>query len=674
MGESTRGFSIENGVLKLVMMPGPDITVPDGVRSIGGSAFANHHKLRSVTLPDGVRSIESNAFYHCENLTEVRLPAGLRQIGSFAFYGCAALTRIDLPEGLKTVGCSAFAGCPNLKTVSFPGSLETVESDAFNGCAALAGVDLPEGLKKIGAKAFWKCSGLQTLTVPESLTVLGEKAFAGCSGLKELHLPESLTQIAKYGFDCCRGLYDKNGMLIVNRRLCGYNKREADYVSVPDDVIYIEPGIFGLLAHLEMSLRCPDRSAARQERGIEIKKPLLLSDGSTVSFRDENGTVVATVILAIADESPETQTAVRYAIRRGSDGFDFAGYDRCFAKLRKKGNKFRMAVTRLEQPYALSEKAEKVYTSYLENNISEVAVQLIRGNELKRLIWLCERMEPSAEALRELIDTSYTCNHAELTAWLLQYQYERSGGAYVDDLSLELTPPDGAQDPDAPENAQQPWSLRRGCNGLADRYRGAETEITFPAVIGRVQVRGIADMDDTVPENYKKLRSVVIPAGYEHIGARAFAGCEALEHVEVPATLNKVCSRAFADCRSLKQLFFRNSVTFSGSGIFSGAGIGTLILETSDSRKIPDDLFAGSRIDRLVVYGGRFLSLRYAFGYGYAYPTVIYCSERFDTMDPQNPGFRQNCKILPLTDFDETTLGSPMLRAILTIEKRRVGK
>jgi len=68
--------------------------IPDGVTTIGASAFSRCKELTSVTLPKSVTTIGVDAFFRCTGLTSLILPKSLTSFGYRAIYGCNSLKKI----------------------------------------------------------------------------------------------------------------------------------------------------------------------------------------------------------------------------------------------------------------------------------------------------------------------------------------------------------------------------------------------------------------------------------------------------------------------------------------------------------------------------------------------------------------------------------------------------
>ena len=122
----------KDGKTLLACPPGlATVTIPEGVASIGDSAFSGCSGLTSVTIPSSVTSIGSNAFYGCSSLTSVTIPEGVTSIGSYAFRGCDNLTSVRIPSSVTEIGYAAFVECPNLESVTFSGSPLSGYSDGW---------------------------------------------------------------------------------------------------------------------------------------------------------------------------------------------------------------------------------------------------------------------------------------------------------------------------------------------------------------------------------------------------------------------------------------------------------------------------------------------------------------------------------------------------------------
>lgn len=83
------GFVIVRDVLYEYFGESEEVTVPDGIRTIGCYCFSDDN-IKTITLPASVCKIEESAFYLCKNLQRVCIPDPGCEIDSDAFDGCSA--------------------------------------------------------------------------------------------------------------------------------------------------------------------------------------------------------------------------------------------------------------------------------------------------------------------------------------------------------------------------------------------------------------------------------------------------------------------------------------------------------------------------------------------------------------------------------------------------------
>ena len=230
-----------------------DVTIPNGVISIGVSAFSGCSNLASVTISDSVTAIGSSAFSNCRGLTSVTIGNSVTSIGNSAFSDCSGLTSVTIPDGVTIIGDNAFSSCSGLTSVVIPDSVTSIGGNAFVACSSLSSVVIPDSVTSIGSYAFYGCSDslFDTTTVPGVKLVDGwaveivndlsgalnltkvrgiaemlfenrfgitsvimgtgiksipDRAFSACSGLKSVIIPNSVTSIGSGAFGSCGGL------------------------------------------------------------------------------------------------------------------------------------------------------------------------------------------------------------------------------------------------------------------------------------------------------------------------------------------------------------------------------------------------------------------------------------------------------------------------------------
>ena len=67
-------------------------------------------------------------FFYCESLKEITIPDGVTSIGCDAFSCCESLKEITIPDSVTSIGNEAFSWCESLKEVIFKGkTLDEVE-------------------------------------------------------------------------------------------------------------------------------------------------------------------------------------------------------------------------------------------------------------------------------------------------------------------------------------------------------------------------------------------------------------------------------------------------------------------------------------------------------------------------------------------------------------------
>ena len=198
-----------------------------------------------------------------------------------------------------------------------------------------------------------------------------------------------------------------------------------------------------------MSVQCPVWPVKDPQNGHAYSDSIIVRSGSSIAFKDNDGNIVAKVILATADEDwMIVQNGISSIRCKPSGGFDFAAYDSMYYKLRHKRNQAVMALVRLRYPYALPEEMDKEYTAFVCEKCADLCKWLIDGklndlgmNDTEILSILEQKNAVNSDVIREVVAFAQEQGRNELVADLLAYQKKKFG---EEDIFASLKLPDDA--------------------------------------------------------------------------------------------------------------------------------------------------------------------------------------------------------------------------------------
>lgn len=222
------------------------VTIPNTVRQIYRSAFANCTNLSSVSFAGSplLKVIGNSAFYKCTSLTSFNIPSSVTHIYDYAFNQSGLTSTLTLPYSLTVIGnyvfCytditsvyipgsvyyignNPFADCPSITLIEVDS--ESRYFDSRNNCNAIIGNNPISGYQPtdnlfgdIDESADWiegyssfpdvLVSGCKNTVIPNTVETIGYNAFEGCTGLTgTISIPSSVVYICGYAFAYCTGL------------------------------------------------------------------------------------------------------------------------------------------------------------------------------------------------------------------------------------------------------------------------------------------------------------------------------------------------------------------------------------------------------------------------------------------------------------------------------------
>ena len=282
------------------------VKVPEGITTIGASAFWNNTFVEEIILPNSLKRLGGDCFYYCTNLKKVNIPSEVWIMGNNPFAGCPKLKLTNgslyfiledgilygrdkkdiiyypinkevkeyvVPNTVTCIGKHCFFNCDNLERIVIHENVVRFENNPFSGCTKLEVENHSPYYHFENGVIYNKfkttiigClnrSQIDELRIPETVTSINRNAFWNCKGIKKVVITKNIVRIGYNPFASAENMYlesespeiiSRDGILYdktMTNLLCATNRAVGKSYRVPDSVKIINRGVFSGCKDLE---------------------------------------------------------------------------------------------------------------------------------------------------------------------------------------------------------------------------------------------------------------------------------------------------------------------------------------------------------------------------------------------------------------------------------------
>ena len=556
-----------------------ELTVANGVMSIGPYAFNGCSGLVSVTISDSVTSIAGGAFNGCGGLEKLTLPfVGARRgitensdslfgyiFGTSSYIGgthtyqnfssstyptayciSSALKKVVLTDE-TAIGYGAFSGCNNLVSVTIPDSVTSIGDFAFDGCSRLESVVIGNNVTNLGWLAFNGCDLLfdtttiigvklvdgwavgNTGSLSGRLDLVGLRgiapsAFSGCSGLTSVTIPESVVSIGASAFSGCNGLEE------ITLPFVGARRGNSDGY----DALF--GYIFGTSYYADSTqIRQNYSSSSYSTFYIPLKlKNVRVTDETILgygAFSDCGGLMSVAI--------PASVTNISKQVFSGCSGLVSVAIPQCICNS-------RLSMLFPDSYHSISNIIIDSGVTYIGDDAFSACTGLASVTIPDSIMGIGYSAFSGCSALTSvhITDIAKWCSISFGDSYANPLSYAHNlylNGCLITDLM-------------APDNLTSVMNYAFfGCSGL--------TSVSIP--------KSVTSIGDFSFSDCIGLTNVAVGSSVTQVGRSAFSGCNSLTSVAISVGVTSIASNAFKNCNSLTCVAIPDSVTDIGDGAFS---------------------------------------------------------------------------------------------------------
>lgn len=507
-----------------------NVTIGDGVTSIGEQAFSSCTALKNLVIGDNVTTINDYAFAYCNSLESVTFGKGIKVLGSNAFNGCNSIEKVCISD---------VATWCEITLNGYSSSPMAHGADLYLNGAIVNKLVIPDGITNIDAMRFMGCESIKSITIPNSVTSIGDSAFCGCISLTDLVIPDNITRIDEFAFGNCTALEN------IELPDTDISIGSAAFKSTAyyDNIENWENNILYIGKHL---VYADNNAAGTSVREYTVKEgTLTIADNAFYSYTRLNSLVIPDSVVKIGERALVCSTLSHIEVSENNANFKSVD-----GNLYSKDGKTLVmyAVAKTNTTFTIPDSVTHIGEGAFDSckSLTEVVIPdtvLSIGSNAFRFCSITSVVIPnSVTAIDE--NAFYYCS--SLTSVVIPDSVKS-----ISDYAFY------------------------GCSSLTSivipssvKTIGDHAFYGCSSLISVVIPNGVRSIEEGTFENCRSLTSIVIPSSVTSIGNSAFDDCDSLTSIVIPSSVTSIGDYAFSNCSALTSVIVPNSVKTIGNSVF----------------------------------------------------------------------------------------------------------